>query len=71
MNLFTYTWLSMRGRRTNVIFTIIAIMIAVALTITVLMISKSLEKGIKKQAGSYDQIREHLLRKPVRTGRTD
>lgn len=56
MNIFSYTILSLRGRLTNVIFTIIAISMAVCLTLSVLLISNSIENGIKEQAGTYDVV---------------
>ncbi|WP_078543720.1 ABC transporter permease [Litchfieldia alkalitelluris] len=56
MNLFSYTFKSLRGRITNVIFTVVAIMLAIGLTLSVLTISNSVEEGIKDQAGTYDLI---------------
>ncbi|MCA1031221.1 ABC transporter permease [Bacillus timonensis] len=56
MNILTFTLRSLKGRKTNVIFTVLAIMIAVGLTLSVLMISSSVENGVKEQAGSYDLV---------------
>ncbi|MFZ3589024.1 ABC transporter permease [Bacillus sp. DJP31] len=56
MNIFQFTLLSLKGRKINTIFTVIAIVLAVTLTYSVMFMSSGLEDGIKKQAGSYDIV---------------
>ncbi|OZM55944.1 hypothetical protein CIB95_14875 [Lottiidibacillus patelloidae] len=56
MNIIKFSLKSILGRKTNTIFTAIAIMIAAALVFSVMMIFEGLDKGIKDQAGSYDIV---------------
>jgi putative ABC transport system permease protein len=56
MNIMKFTILSIKGRKLNATFTVIALTLAVTLTYLVLMLSSSVEEGIKKQSGTYDLI---------------
>jgi len=56
MNILQYTLLSIKGRKLNTAFTIVALTLAVTLTFLVIMLSSGIEQGIKKQSATYDLI---------------
>ncbi|MBM7618233.1 putative ABC transport system permease protein [Bacillus tianshenii] len=56
MNILQYTLLSIKGRKLNAAFTVVALTLAVTLTFLVIMLSSGIEQGIKKQSATYDLI---------------